>query len=429
MRAILTSTADKIPDSSSDPQLDHALGSYDASGHSQWFGYGKVNAFRAVSEAVRRRVDSRPTTVLRQTLEPTLPIPGGSGVRDTAYFAEELSLAALALEVVIEHPSSGDLRLTLTAPSGATVILHDRASGMARDLRRRFDLATTPGLGALVGQPLQGSWTLQVEDLASGGGRWQSWTIIASAYLATQPDEEALTLVDTASSVIPDQQPDGIVRTMRAEVASIIREVQVALDITHSYIGDLLVTLVSPCGTQVVLHARAGQAASNLVTTYSSATTPGLQQLRGEPTQGDWRLLVSDLEVQDVGKLNHWRLKLSYAPLDHAPPPAEGLSVSERASGSLADLTRIKGIGSVVGGRLHQAGILSFRQLAALSPEAIAALLAGLNGISPERIRRQEWITQAERLAAQAPSLAEAEGPQSPLEDTIPLHYETFTYG
>lgn len=51
VRSILQQTADKIVDSDPDPQLGTRQGSYDEQGHSQWFGYGKVNAFKAVQAA------------------------------------------------------------------------------------------------------------------------------------------------------------------------------------------------------------------------------------------------------------------------------------------------------------------------------------------------------------------------------------------
>lgn len=55
VKEILESTADKIVDTSIDPITGKSFGSYNRKGHCQWFGYGKVNAGKAVAEAVRRR--------------------------------------------------------------------------------------------------------------------------------------------------------------------------------------------------------------------------------------------------------------------------------------------------------------------------------------------------------------------------------------
>ena len=54
VRQILESTADKIVDTTPDPHSGVARGSYDASGHCDWFGHGKINAGAAVAEAVQR---------------------------------------------------------------------------------------------------------------------------------------------------------------------------------------------------------------------------------------------------------------------------------------------------------------------------------------------------------------------------------------
>ena len=50
VRQILEETADKIVDEQPDPVLGRRGGTYD-NGHSEWFGYGKINAARAVTRA------------------------------------------------------------------------------------------------------------------------------------------------------------------------------------------------------------------------------------------------------------------------------------------------------------------------------------------------------------------------------------------
>jgi subtilisin-like proprotein convertase family protein len=68
--------------------------------------------------------------------------------------------------------------------------------------------------------------------------------------------------------------------------------------------------LVSPAGTEVVLHDRSGAQADSIQAIYTAATTPGLAALAGEPIAGNWRLRITDHEHADVGKLNRWRLVL-----------------------------------------------------------------------------------------------------------------------
>ena len=66
------------------------------------------------------------------------------------------------------------------------------------------------------------------------------------------------------------------------------------------------------------------------------------------------------------------------------------------------DFQQIQGIGAAIDRRLHDAGILTYQDLAALTPEQIAASLAGVAGLSPARIASQDWAGQASRLAGPA---------------------------
>ena len=75
-----------------------------------------------------------------------------------------------------------------------------------------------------------------------------------------------------------------------------------------------------------------------------------------------------------------------------------GAAVAAAARGDLDDLTRIDGIGRDEEVRLNEAGVQSFRQVAALSPNR-AAELEGRLGKAPGTIDRQEWRAQAAELA------------------------------
>ncbi len=63
----------------------------------------------------------------------------------------------------------------------------------------------------------------------------------------------------------------------------------------------------------------------------------------------------------------------------------------------------IKGIGKGMEGRLHDAAVLTYADLAALSPEEIAVILDGVIGMSPERIKNLDWVGQARNLVGKTP--------------------------
>lgn len=90
------------------------------------------------------------------------------------------------------------------------------------------------------------------------------------------------------------------------------------------------------------------------------------------------------------------------------------------------DFKLIRGIGQNVESRLHNAGIHSFAQFAALSPDEVAELLADLVGMSSERIAKQDWIGQAQALALKREQvLAETQNDDATLIGR--QHYATFT--
>ena len=75
----------------------------------------------------------------------------------------------------------------------------------------------------------------------------------------------------------------------------------VAVDIRHTYRGDLKVDLVAPDGSVYVLHNRSGGSADNVIGTYTL-------NLSSEPRNGTWRLRVNDNAAGDTGYINSWSI-------------------------------------------------------------------------------------------------------------------------
>jgi len=92
-----------------------------------------------------------------------------------------------------------------------------------------------------------------------------------------------------------------------------LTSLKVRVDIEHTYIGDLIVTLKPPVATgvgPVVLHDRLGGGTRNIKTTYDAVTTPALQVLIGKKPAGTWALIVKDREKQDTGLIRGVSLEL-----------------------------------------------------------------------------------------------------------------------
>jgi subtilisin-like proprotein convertase family protein len=111
-------------------------------------------------------------------------------------------------------------------------------------------------------------------------------------------------------------------------VAGSVLDVDVNLDIAHTYESDLKVFLVAPDGTRVELFTTVGTSEDDFrdTTLDDEATTPitdgsspfsgrfrpegRLADLDGLDPNGTWRLEVEDTEVNDGGTLNAWSMTI-----------------------------------------------------------------------------------------------------------------------
>ena len=119
----------------------------------------------------------------------------------------------------------------------------------------------------------------------------------------------------TAPAVaIPDQ--GSIDSVVSVDVDLTIQEggVKVPVDITHTYRGDIVLTLQSPAGTVVNLKSSLGSdSGDNVVGVFPDSLAPdaSLDALVGESSLGDWKLSVTDFFELDTGSLNSWGVTLS----------------------------------------------------------------------------------------------------------------------
>jgi hypothetical protein len=72
------------------------------------------------------------------------------------------------------------------------------------------------------------------------------------------------------------------------------------------------------------------------------------------------------------------------------------------------DFKLITGIGPAIERRLHEVGVTTFAQLAALSPDGLATLMDNVAGVNAERIANQDWTGRAEALASTSTASVQA---------------------
>lgn len=127
------------------------------------------------------------------------------------------------------------------------------------------------------------------------------------------PVEPTETLVRGESSPrlsIPDHRPDGVGDVITLTGAGSVRWLRVTVEISHPWVGDLRVVLLSPTGRRAVLHNRSGGSDDDLRLDLDSEPPSLLAPLVGQPVAGQWRLAVSDNALRDTGRLERWGLEL-----------------------------------------------------------------------------------------------------------------------
>jgi subtilisin family serine protease len=159
VRDVLRRSADRI---------DAAGGAYDASGRSKLYGYGRVNAKRAVELAT-------PTPASGGSETTAVEVVSAKAIKDlkttslAIEVAESRPIVDLKTRVELDHTWIGDLVVTLKPPAALglkPIVLHDRAGGSTVNLRRTFDAASVPALATTRGLSPRGKWTLSVADMA-----------------------------------------------------------------------------------------------------------------------------------------------------------------------------------------------------------------------------------------------------------------------
>jgi len=127
-----------------------------------------------------------------------------------------------------------------------------------------------------------------------------------------------------------------------------LEDVNVKVNIYHTYVSDLQITLISPSGTRIQLFNRHGGGGNNILgTTFDDSATTSvangaapftgtfrptqlLGALNGKSPNGTWRLEVRDFDRRDGGRIDNWSLVLKTA----APAPSAPGNTQAFAGGS-----------------------------------------------------------------------------------------------
>ena len=110
----------------------------------------------------------------------------------------------------------------------------------------------------------------------------------------------------TRSPALAITQANTISDTITVSDSGTATSVSVAVDVTHTYIGDLKIDLIAPDGTTKTVHNRSGGSTDDIDQTY----TPDFE---GESIAGTWTLRINDNYASaDDGTLNSWTLTINH---------------------------------------------------------------------------------------------------------------------
>jgi subtilisin-like proprotein convertase family protein len=148
------------------------------------------------------------------------------------------------------------------------------------------------------GLPVNHRYGFGAVDAAAAVALASSWTPVGPEVTATSGEIRV-------NRSIPDNSLDGVFSAVTLPNLIKIEKVEVVFDATHTYRGDLNVTLVSPDGTESILaepHDDGGDGYNH----WTFTSTHHWDEI----AKGTWTLKVTDERRGDVGTFDSWRLNV-----------------------------------------------------------------------------------------------------------------------
>ena len=176
--------------------------------------------------------------------------------------------------------------------------------------------------------------------------------------------QPSFSATDTPVS-IPDNSSTGGTSTITLSDTRVVQDVNVTANITHTYDGDLVLSLITPTNASITLSNRRGSAGNNFTNTTfdDEATTPiasgtppfsgsfrpdsPLTAADGLTASGAWRLKVVDQASADTGTITAWSVAFTF-PSQTCPPGASPPPVPDGSFGQGMRATRIGAAGTSV---------------------------------------------------------------------------------
>ena len=111
----------------------------------------------------------------------------------------------------------------------------------------------------------------------------------------------------TLNTAIPNNNATGASSAVSVSDSKTIEAVQVKINLSHSYTGELAIELTSPSGTKSMLfNPKNVFASDNNLTNFILLSNA----FYGESSSGNWTLKVVDTAANDTGTLTNWSIRI-----------------------------------------------------------------------------------------------------------------------
>ena len=294
--------------------------------------------YQAPTSSINQPITSATTTSLSSALSITSQNPSAT-------------VDSLTVQLSLTHPNLADLSAVLIGPDGKTKVTLFNAGDLAGanlgsttfsdSATAGLATGTAPyvgtfltndpkGLAQLVGQSINGKWTLQITDSVTGNTGTLSELV--TCHHTDARDNRIDVLVNL---VVAIPGPSSNLAITGQGVSTTVGNISVLLNVTYSSLGDLSAALIGPDGTSVTLFNAGDLKGANLVntvfsvsatTSLSAGTAPytgtfkpsdsaGLAKLIGQSMNGTWKLQITDHATGKTGTLTGWSLTLTPQPV------------------------------------------------------------------------------------------------------------------
>ncbi|MFM7161956.1 MAG: beta strand repeat-containing protein, partial [Planctomycetaceae bacterium] len=240
-----------------------------------------------------------------------------------------------ATEPIATTDTSGNYTFS-ALPAGTQVVRANPTTGWTSLNSRTVELptASTAVTGADLAQTRQNSiYTRVFNDQDANGSPGLTETGLASRSIFLDAngngifDGQQVFSSGNVNLAIPDNSTTGVNSFLAvAGTTANISDLDVTVNLNHTWMGDVVLTLRSPTGTLITLINQRGSSGDNMVNTVfddqaslgiSSGSAPftgrfrpenALSAFNGQSANGNWTLNASDRFSTDIGTLLNWSL-------------------------------------------------------------------------------------------------------------------------